>query len=356
MSCAYHGWKFGDDGRCLAMPSEPLESSFASKVRHVAYPCEERGGVVFAYMGPGSPPPLPQLEWTLLPEANTLISKRVQECNWFQALEGGIDSSHISFLHAPISHTDTRDRDRAGQGELRHRRGGADGRHGAALRDRRHGLRRADRGAAVVAGRAVLLAHQPVPHALLHDAADGPRRADDPVAHLGADGRHQRRQLDGHVASRPGTHERGAGAAHRGQGRACLRLRAGYLRSLRRRAHRRQPRQRLRHGLGSAPHAHVLRHPGFRRAGPGHPGEPGTHRGPHAGAPRLERHARSSTCAASSWAQARALRIRARRARVQNPESFCVRSTSLLLPPEANWVEGATARVVVKPGAQLTLA
>ncbi|MDO8476634.1 MAG: Rieske 2Fe-2S domain-containing protein [Candidatus Rokubacteria bacterium] len=124
MSCVYHGWKLGADGRCLEMPSEPPESSFASKVRHVAYPCEERGGVIWAYMGtaggPASPPPpLPQLEWTLLPESHTLISKRVQECNWFQALEGGIDSSHISFLHAPISHTDTeiaRELDRASFG------------------------------------------------------------------------------------------------------------------------------------------------------------------------------------------------------------------------------------------------
>jgi phthalate 4,5-dioxygenase len=121
MSCVYHGWKLHSDGRCLEMPSEPPESSFASKVRHVAYPCEERGGVIWAYMGtPASPPPpLPQLEWTLLPEPHTLISKRVQECNWFQALEGGIDSSHISFLHAPISHTDTeiaRELDRASFG------------------------------------------------------------------------------------------------------------------------------------------------------------------------------------------------------------------------------------------------
>jgi phenylpropionate dioxygenase-like ring-hydroxylating dioxygenase large terminal subunit len=120
MSCVYHGWKLGADGCCLEMPSEPPESSFTSKVRHVAYPCEERGGVIWAYMGTASPPPpLPELEWTLLPESRTLISKRVQECNWFQALEGGIDSSHISFLHAPISHTDTeiaRELDRASFG------------------------------------------------------------------------------------------------------------------------------------------------------------------------------------------------------------------------------------------------
>src|SRR5262249_12091541 len=95
LAFADHRLEFRGDGRCRAMPNEPPESGFASKVRHAAYPCAERGGVIFAYMGPGTAPPLPQFEWTLLPESHTLISKRVQECNWFQALEGGIDSSHI---------------------------------------------------------------------------------------------------------------------------------------------------------------------------------------------------------------------------------------------------------------------
>ena len=107
MRCVYHGWKFGADGRCLDMPSEPPESSFAAKVCHVAYPCEERGGVIWAYMGPGERRRrCPSSSGRSCPRPHTLISKRVQECNWFQALEGGIDSSHISFLHAPISHND----------------------------------------------------------------------------------------------------------------------------------------------------------------------------------------------------------------------------------------------------------
>jgi nitrite reductase/ring-hydroxylating ferredoxin subunit len=117
--CVYHGWKFALDGRCVDMPCEPRESSFRGKVRQRAYPCVERGGVVWAYLGPGMPPPLPDLEWTLLPLDHVLISKRVQECNWFQALEGGIDSSHISFLHSPIRHDDleiTRALDRASFG------------------------------------------------------------------------------------------------------------------------------------------------------------------------------------------------------------------------------------------------
>jgi phthalate 4,5-dioxygenase len=46
MRCVYHGWKYGHDGRCLEMPSEPAESNFAAKVATPAYPCTERGGVV----------------------------------------------------------------------------------------------------------------------------------------------------------------------------------------------------------------------------------------------------------------------------------------------------------------------
>jgi phenylpropionate dioxygenase-like ring-hydroxylating dioxygenase large terminal subunit len=106
MRCVYHGWKFALDGQCVDMPSEPPESSFAAKVCHVAYPCLDRGGVVWAWMGPGAPPPLSELEWTLLPTDHVFASKRVQDCNWFQAMEGGIDSSHISFLHAPLDHQD----------------------------------------------------------------------------------------------------------------------------------------------------------------------------------------------------------------------------------------------------------
>ena len=58
-------------------------------------------GVVWAYLGPeASPPPLPQLEWNLVPADQRYVTKRVQFNNWFQALEGGIDSSHVSFLHS----------------------------------------------------------------------------------------------------------------------------------------------------------------------------------------------------------------------------------------------------------------
>ncbi len=105
--CVYHGWKLDLAGRCVDMPSEPRESSFKDKIRARAYPCREQGGVIWAYLGPAAdPPPLPELEWTLVPPEHRFVSKRWQYCSYFQALEGGIDSSHISFLHSPLDPDD----------------------------------------------------------------------------------------------------------------------------------------------------------------------------------------------------------------------------------------------------------
>ena len=66
LRCVYHGWKFDVHGNCVDMPNEPAESDFKQKVKASAYPCIERNGVVWAYMGPRqTPPPLPDFEETL---------------------------------------------------------------------------------------------------------------------------------------------------------------------------------------------------------------------------------------------------------------------------------------------------
>jgi phthalate 4,5-dioxygenase len=99
LRCVYHGWKFDVSGACLDMPSEPSESNFKSKVRARAYPCVERNGIIWTYMGPRDQlPELPQLEVNMLPGA-AVAQKILRDCNWMQALEGDIDTSHLSFLH-----------------------------------------------------------------------------------------------------------------------------------------------------------------------------------------------------------------------------------------------------------------
>ncbi len=100
LRCVYHGWKFDVEGNCVDMPSEPPGSSFVHKIRTTAYPCIERGELVWAYMGPPAlKPEFPDLEWTMVPNSHRFLSRHVQECNWLQAVEGGFDSSHLSFLH-----------------------------------------------------------------------------------------------------------------------------------------------------------------------------------------------------------------------------------------------------------------
>ena len=100
LRCVYHGWKFAADGTCVDMPNEPAESDFRTKVKATAYPTQERGGIVWAYLGPRpEPPPLPDIEATALPAETLSVGAVQRECNWLQALEGDIDTSHFGFLH-----------------------------------------------------------------------------------------------------------------------------------------------------------------------------------------------------------------------------------------------------------------
>ena len=89
LRCPYHGWKFDVRGTCVDMPNEPTDSNFKQKVRHKSYPCAERNGAIWLYMGRlADPPPLPDLEWNLVPKSHRFLAKRVQFCNWAQAIEG----------------------------------------------------------------------------------------------------------------------------------------------------------------------------------------------------------------------------------------------------------------------------
>lgn len=98
--CLYHGWKFDVSGKCVDMPNEPAESTFKNKVTLKAYKVHEHADVVWAYMGdPATTPDFPVYRWTTVPAPNRIKAKWIQDANWMQSLEGGIDTSHASFLH-----------------------------------------------------------------------------------------------------------------------------------------------------------------------------------------------------------------------------------------------------------------
>lgn len=95
--CAYHGLKFNSAGQCVDVPSAPQA---CARMHIKGYPCIERGGIVWTYMGPADrQPELPELEWCTLPAEHVYVSKRVQYSSYLQAMEGGIDTAHVSYVH-----------------------------------------------------------------------------------------------------------------------------------------------------------------------------------------------------------------------------------------------------------------
>ena len=110
--CVYHGWKFAADGACLEIPTtekdNPGYAALCQRARIPAYPTAEWGECVWAYLGPpDAMPPLPEMEFALVGADHRFVSKKLQECNWAQSVEGAIDTAHFSFLHMPVS--DARD-------------------------------------------------------------------------------------------------------------------------------------------------------------------------------------------------------------------------------------------------------
>ncbi len=107
LRCPYHGWKYDYTGQCVEVPSEPEESGFRQKIKLKGYPLIKIGDVLWTHMGDkDNRPPEPVWEFATVPSEQTYTSKRWQECNWLQAMEGGIDSSHVSFLHSGALKTD----------------------------------------------------------------------------------------------------------------------------------------------------------------------------------------------------------------------------------------------------------
>jgi len=99
LRCAFHGWLFDVNGKCLQTPAEPNDSNLCGQLRHKAYPVIERSGILFTYMGPGEPPELPHFDCFVAPTTHTFAFKGMIDCNWLQSLEVGIDPVHTSFLH-----------------------------------------------------------------------------------------------------------------------------------------------------------------------------------------------------------------------------------------------------------------
>ena len=99
LRCPYHGWLYGADGECL---DRPMENKGKIKAKLKAYPVQELGGLVFAYLGPLPAPALPRWDLFVWPNAVRQIAINVIDCNWLQCQENTGDPTHSVWAHGHL--------------------------------------------------------------------------------------------------------------------------------------------------------------------------------------------------------------------------------------------------------------
>jgi 5,5'-dehydrodivanillate O-demethylase len=100
LRCPYHGWKFSRAGACLEQPAEPPDSTFKDRVRIPAYPVQEMGGLIWAYLGPEPAPLLPRYDLFVRDDLEREIGITRLPCNWLQIMENSLDPVHLEYLHS----------------------------------------------------------------------------------------------------------------------------------------------------------------------------------------------------------------------------------------------------------------
>ncbi|MCB1694122.1 MAG: aromatic ring-hydroxylating dioxygenase subunit alpha [Pseudomonadales bacterium] len=104
LRCVYHGWKFDVSGNCIEIPTAPdkIAEGLKPKAALRALKVSEWCDMIWVHFGEGDVGLPPQLDFSAMPDSHYFVSKKLQQCNWAQAVEGGLDTAHFSFLHANI--------------------------------------------------------------------------------------------------------------------------------------------------------------------------------------------------------------------------------------------------------------
>jgi 5,5'-dehydrodivanillate O-demethylase len=106
LRCPYHGWLYDEKGTCIAQPYEQAIDPDCLTRSHVtlkAYPVQELGGLIWAYLGPQPAPLLPR--WEPLVRENSIrdIGVTIIPCNWLQIMENSLDPVHTEWLHGAFT-------------------------------------------------------------------------------------------------------------------------------------------------------------------------------------------------------------------------------------------------------------
>ncbi|WP_297728937.1 aromatic ring-hydroxylating dioxygenase subunit alpha [Limnohabitans sp. Rim8] len=102
LRCNYHGWAFNETGQCVEQPFEDTcfpGTNAKDRVSIKSYPVQQKGGMLWAYMGPQPVPQLPDWEAFSWENGFSQIVLSEVPCNWFQCQENSIDPVHFEWMH-----------------------------------------------------------------------------------------------------------------------------------------------------------------------------------------------------------------------------------------------------------------
>ena len=105
LRCAYHGWLFDNVGRCLEQPFDDRfspDSTSKEKTSIKAYPVQELGGLIFAYLGPAPAPLVPRWDLLVRDDLDKVVEIHELPCNWLQCMDNAADPVHFEYLHAEL--------------------------------------------------------------------------------------------------------------------------------------------------------------------------------------------------------------------------------------------------------------
>ena len=109
VECPYHGWRYDSSGQCTRIPANRDGLPIPRKARIDTYPCAERYGYAFVFLGDldeADRPPLPRIDW--LDDApiaaadgfRAITGEFAWRANFERVLENGVDIAHAPFVHA----------------------------------------------------------------------------------------------------------------------------------------------------------------------------------------------------------------------------------------------------------------
>src|ERR1051325_11697506 len=95
LRCAYHGWTYNSEGQVVDMPFEPA----CLPLKITAYPVQELGGLIFAYLGPEPAPLLPRYDLFVRDDLDRNVEIVPLPCSWLQCMDNSLDPIHFEHLH-----------------------------------------------------------------------------------------------------------------------------------------------------------------------------------------------------------------------------------------------------------------